>query len=140
VPGDAASTTRLPRRAVLAGLAGVAAAAAVGAGWLSTRLRTDAWIGVRHRPLGTVPADEALVPLGQAYLADHPGEADADALVASVPALDGATSRADVVAALPAIAPAAAAEIEAGDLVTVRGWRLARSEARVAAAAALLPA
>ena len=71
-----------------------------------------------------------VIAVGEAYLRAVPEEADLAALLAALPAPDG-----DVVAAARRYVKA---DFESGRIVAVDGWMLARSEARAAAALALI--
>jgi len=140
------------RRAIVAG--GALALVLGGAAGIVDRRRDDtppstgpATAPTTDPPSTTAPDDAAAPPLdvdldaalatggiariGARYLADHPDEADADALLAALPTGDGA---ADPVAAASGIV---ADEYRDGVTVVVDGWVLARSEARAAALIAL---
>lgn len=93
--------------------------------------------------LATYFADPAAVArIGAAYLAVAPADGDADLLLTelapegSVPADYWATvAIADLQVA---IRDAVHADFEAGDIVDIGGWQLARTEARLAALSTLL--
>ena len=70
-----------------------------------------------------------VIAIGEAYMSVEPTEADLGALLAALPAPDG-----DVVAAARAMIKA---DFSTGNVVSIDGWVLARSEARAAAVLAL---
>jgi hypothetical protein len=76
---------------------------------------------------------DGVVALGRIYLDDHPSEDDADFLVRRLAGIDpGRPIRPQ----FPDLAPAVAADFEAGRVVSVDGWQLSRTAARAAAAVA----
>jgi hypothetical protein len=117
----------ISRRGFLRGLVGGAGAVGVA---LGTRWRLS------HSTPSSTP--DPLAALGRSYLSKYPKEDSLDVLRRSTPELSGARSAADVRAALPAIAAAAAADFASGEVVQIEGWRLTRTEARAAAAVELL--
>lgn len=74
-------------------------------------------------PLGTVPEDLAV--LGEAYLRAHPDENDGELLVGAVLVGEGDLTE--------ALRSTIASEHAVGEVVEADGWRLARTEARLAA-------
>jgi hypothetical protein len=72
-------------------------------------------------------------PVGEAYLRRHPEERSGDGLVAALLG-DASTPPPDATAALAA---AIRADFASGRVVPLRGWRLSRTECRLAALAAL---
>jgi hypothetical protein len=79
---------------------------------------------------------DALVVLGSRYLAQFPDESDRATLLEALPALGGRVPERPA-QALRALADQAVADHEAGDVVTVDGWVLSRTECRAAALYAL---
>jgi hypothetical protein len=84
-------------------------------------------------PLGDA---EPLRRLGVAYLREHAGEADRRWLSRHL--FGGAVPR-DAAALMRRIAEQRARDLAEGDIVTVQGWLLARSEARLCALLAMTP-
>ena len=76
---------------------------------------------------------DGVVVLGRAYLDDHPGENDPNFLVRHLPGVDPKRA---VRTQLPALDPAVARDLRTGNVVSVQGWQLSRTEARAAAAVA----
>jgi hypothetical protein len=85
------------------------------------------------------PGGEALLAavqrVGDAYLAAHPDEADAEVLAAALPA--DVDAEGDPLRLMRAVEDAAAADYAAGRVVLVDGWRLAQTGARAAALVSL---
>jgi len=77
---------------------------------------------------------DGVVRLGKAYLRAHPREADTKFLLARLPGIDP-TQR--VRPQMPTLVPSITQDFETGRVITVQGWQLSRTEARVAAAVAL---
>ncbi len=88
---------------------------------------------------GLFGAREGMARFGTAYLEAHPGERDPallfDAVVGPGP---GADALPDPASALAALDRAVRAEYRSGDVVSVEGWLLSRSEARLYALATLV--
>jgi hypothetical protein len=135
-------TTDLPRRRFLvAGAAALAGAAAVG-----LVVVRDADDEEASGPGGTATTStaassspspvEGVALVGEAYLRDHPDEADESVLRGHLPELESTEATA-LLAELSELQPRCQAEFEADDVVLVDGWILARSEARGAALVAL---
>ena len=76
---------------------------------------------------------ERALPVGAAYLRMHPEERNGDALVAALLG-DAAGVPAD---ATPIVAERIRSDFERGRVVDLHGWRLSRTECRLAALAAL---
>ena len=76
---------------------------------------------------------EGALPVGDAYLRMHPEERNGDALVAALLG-DAAGVPAD---ATPIVAEGIRSDFERGRVVDLHGWRLSRTECRLAALAAL---
>ena len=76
---------------------------------------------------------EGALPVGDAYLRMHPEERSGDALVAALLG-DAAGVPAD---ATPIVAERIRSDFERGRVVDMHGWRLSRTECRLAALAAL---
>ncbi len=109
--------------------AGGVTAAAVGTGLVRPD-RVAAWT---DRAAAAGP--DGIAQLGRAYLRRHPEESDAGRLVRQLPGVR-ATTRA-VRPQLPGLASTIVDDFDAGRVVNVDGWELARTEARAAAAIAL---
>lgn len=122
------------RRVLLALLLGLAAGPALGG---ASRLALPAWLQRLHGdPL-------AAARLGAAYLAAHPDEAAPGVLLRAIeaalggpvdPATAGGVDAAALAARLEAVVRA---DYRRGDAVSVNGWVLSRTEARLYALAAL---
>jgi hypothetical protein len=127
----------MERRTVLKGLGagGLVVAAGGLVGW---RVLDDD--GDDEQPTGSTLATpepeatlrDALVAVGSAYLEQVPDEADVDTLLAALPTLEGEVPD-DPGHALQVLAPAVAADVEAGEVVALDGWVLTRTECRAAA-------
>lgn len=115
--------SRLSRRGFLGAAGGAAAAVAL-------LPHEFAWGATTS---GAGPRDE-LTRLGRAYLALTPDEDSVDTLFDRVPDLD---RKQPVVGQLPALQSIVTADFARQRTVSVDGWRLARTEARVAALHAL---
>jgi hypothetical protein len=95
------------------------------------------WIGMRsfaadeERLRRAVPQAARASALGRAYLARAPGEADPVRLAAAIIAGLGAPVDDERLPAL--IRARVRADFAAGDIVTIDGWVLSRTEARLAA-------
>jgi len=88
-----------------------------------------AWAG-RAAP----PEPDGVAALGRAYLRRHPGESHATLLLRE---LRGVRSAHPVRPQLPRLTSTIVSDFDAGRVVNVDGWELARTEARAAAAIAL---
>lgn len=133
----------LDRRRVLIGL-GAGGVVVVGglAGW---RLLDDGAGGGAGDPATSTappppePAStlgDALVAVGARYLDAFPEEADREALLAALPALEGEVPE-HPARALRVLGPQAAADHESGAVVDLDGWVLSRTEGQAAALYAL---
>ncbi len=83
--------------------------------------------------LPRAPIPEAIAVLGRRYLADHPEDADREALRRAL-GLDPSDSEAT---RLARIDDALRRDLAAGDVVDLEGWQLTRTECRLYAAVAL---
>ena len=130
------------RRTVLKGLG--AGGVVVGGGLVAWRLLDDDGGSVEGGSTTTAPPPpdpasslgDALVAVGGRYLEEHPAEADRDALLAALPALEGRVPE-HPGQGLQVLADQAAADHEAGDVVVLDGWVLSVTECRAAALYAL---
>jgi len=86
----------------------------------------DALVALVTRP-------DAADEIGRSYLALHPEEADADALVAALAPPGSAVERARGGALARAMRRRVHDDFARGDIVELDGWQLARSEARLCA-------
>lgn len=111
------------RQFVVRAASGLALVACGGAPRLARRDRAYVCVDDVFGPLSTVPSD--LATLGESYLAEHRDENDGELLVEAVLGGEG-----DLTEALRVTITAEHAE---GSVVEVEGWRLARTEARLAA-------
>lgn len=116
---------RCSRRRFL-GLAGGATAA------IATGVPLELLRGQDGAPRGT--AADPVARLGRVYLRSEPDEGTVDALFDRVP---GLTRRRPVLEQLPDLQGRVTADFARQRTVSVAGWRLARTEARVAALHAL---
>lgn len=127
------------RRAVLRGMGAGGAAAVVGlVGW---RVLDDDEAGgptpTTRPPLPPASSTgDALVAVGARYLEEYPDEADRQALLDALPALQGEVPEPPG-QGLGVLADQAAADHVAGDVVALDGWVLSRTECRAAALYAL---
>jgi hypothetical protein len=129
----------LDRRTVLKvlGVGGVVAAG----GLAGVRLLGD---DADDSPTGTTlappePASSlraALAAVGSRYLEEQPDQADREALLQALPALDGEVPE-DPGRALAVLAEQAQSDHRAGQTVVLDGWVLSRTECRAAALYAL---
>ena len=130
------------RRTVLKGLG--AGGVVVGGGLVAWRLLDDddeavEGVSTTTSPPPPDPASslgDALVAVGGRYLEEHPEEADREALLAGLPALEGRVPERPG-QGLQVLADQAAADHEAGDVVVLDGWVLSVTECRAAALYAL---
>lgn len=134
-------TLRLGRRGFLAMLAGVAGAVALGVHrWRSAEalLEEDATIIV-----SLFPHDESAAILGRLYLANIREEADLARLMPLIRDALGSTeispASTDSATLRTALASRIQKEFSNGDVVSVDGWLLSITEARVCAVASLVP-
>jgi hypothetical protein len=84
--------------------------------------------------LPSMGSSSAIVELGRLYLQQHPEEHDRERLVAHLGIGDAQEPEA---ARIARINDTIARDLDAGDLVDIAGWQLARTECRVYALAAL---
>lgn len=82
--------------------------------------------------LGLTPAERSLVAVGRRYLEAHPDEASVAFLLRALPQL-GADIPSDPATGLGGLRDQVTEDFAAGDIVSVDGWSLARTEARAAA-------
>jgi hypothetical protein len=85
-------------------------------------------------PRASSPTQRDVATLGRKYLRAHRGEADKNALVASLPVADPSRP---VLDQMPAWQPAYIDDFAAGQVVAVDGWALSLTEAHAAAAVSL---
>ncbi len=78
------------------------------------------------------PAERSLVAVGRRYLDVHPEEASVAFLLRAIPQL-GTDVPLDPVVGLAGLRDRVAEDFAAGEVVSVDGWLLARTEARAAA-------
>ncbi len=129
------------RRTVLKGLG--AGGVLVGGGLVGWRLLDGDDEGTDAPTTTAVPPPDptsslsaALVAVGGRYLEEFPEEADRDRLLAALTPLDGRVPERPG-QALQVLEAQAEADHEAGEVVTVDGWLLSRTECRAAALYAL---
>lgn len=122
--------SRFSRRRFLGVTGGAAAAVALGVPGDLT-WGSGAWGGTAA---GVATPRDPLTRLGRAYLALTPDEDSVDTLFDRVPGLD---RQQPVVAQLPALQSTVTADFARQRTVSIDGWCLARTEARVAALHAL---
>jgi hypothetical protein len=128
------------RRTVLKGLG--AGGVLVGAGLVGWRLLDDD--GEAAAPTTTAPPPpdpastlgDALVAVGGRYLEVHPEEADVDVLLDELAPLAGRVPE-HPGQALQVLGPQAASDHVSGEVVSLDGWVLSRTECRAAALYAL---
>ncbi|MCU0270273.1 MAG: hypothetical protein MUF83_16735 [Acidimicrobiales bacterium] len=125
----------LSRRTVLAAIVGVGAALTAGAfGYLAFGPADDDDddSGTSDDLTATVPTRQALLAVGERYLATHPEEADTEVLLAALAPLGGSIP-ADPDTQLAVLGQQVSADYAAGDVVELDGWVLSRTEGRAAA-------
>ncbi len=124
----------LSRRTVLAAIVGVGAALTAGAfGYLAFGPDADDDdSGTSDDLTATVPTRQALLAVGERYLATHPEEADTEVLLAALAPLGGSIP-ADPDTQLAVLGQQVSADYAAGDVVELDGWVLSRTEGRAAA-------
>jgi hypothetical protein len=126
-----AVASRPNRRAVLAGLGCTSAAP-----FVAGRVFCDVPIEpLRAFLVLHFTHPDAIAWLGEAYLSAEPGERDRTALERAV---FGDMIHGPLNAMTQAVAKRIAADFRAADMIAVRGWGLARTEARLCALAALV--
>jgi hypothetical protein len=128
----------ITRRSALAALSGLAAGAAAWVAWL--RFRGPSF----SEPAGLAQVGAAFAfesrsrwhELGKRYLAEYPDDRDVDRWVAEMLGRTGGCCR-DREELVLVTAERVRADFAAGQTVSIQGWILARTEARLAALAAL---
>jgi hypothetical protein len=118
------------RRAFLGAVAGTGLGAFVAASGVAPRVHPAG----ANAPSDAAGAGGAIAPLGQRYLTRHPRERSVERLLELVPGFDPARA---AEAQLTEFRFAVEADFAHGRTVSVDGWRLSRTGARLAALAAL---
>jgi hypothetical protein len=124
----------MTRRSALAGFSAIAAAALVSLVWV--RSRGPKFSG----PFGTAHVDAAFASfdrlrwreLGRSYLMQYPDDRDVNGWIAGM--VDGSGECcSDGEELVRAIVEKISADFDAGETVSIEGWMLSRTEARLAA-------
>lgn len=128
----------LSRRAALGFIGASAAAAAIGIAVVRTDPGPEPALvqpGIPTADGSATSSTGGVAAVGEAYLADHPDEADEATLLAAIGIAPDAFG--DPNAQLDALADQIHADFGAGDTVQVSAWALSLTEARLAALVAL---